>query len=71
MDWNELQCALEAVLFAAGEPVRADRLCKALEVGEETLHEAARQLADAYDYDRRGIRLVRLEQSYQLCSRAD
>ena len=32
MEANELQCALEAVLFAAGEPVAVDKLCQVLEV---------------------------------------
>lgn len=71
MEWNELQCALEAVLFAAGEPVHVEKLCIVLGIQEEALHEAAKELADAYDFDRRGIKLVRLDQSYQLCSRAD
>ena len=71
MEINELQCALEAVLFAAGEPVDTDKLCAVLEVPEETLHQAARVLAGEYDYMRRGIKLVRLEDRYQLCSRAD
>lgn len=71
MEWNELQCALEAVLFAAGEPVLAEKLCAVLGVDEDALDEAAKALADSYDFDRRGIKLVRLDQSYQLCSRAD
>lgn len=71
MEANELQCALEAVLFAAGEPVAVDKLCQVLEVPEQALHEAAQALAGEYDYGRRGIKLVRLEDRYQLCSRAD
>ena len=71
MEANELQCALEAVLFAAGEPVAVDKLCQVLEVPEQVLHEAAQALAGEYDYSRRGIKLVRLEDRYQLCSRAD
>ena len=71
MEWNELQCALEAVLFAAGEPVLSEKLCAVLGVDEDALDEAAKALADSYDFDRRGIKLVRLDQSYQLCSRAD
>lgn len=71
MEANELRYALEAALFAAGEPVRLEKLCDALEAGPDQIHQAARTLADEYDFDRRGIKLVRLEGSYQLCSRGE
>ena len=68
---TELECALEAVLFAAGEPVPAQKLCAVLGVDRPALAEAASRLADEYDFSRRGIRLLVLENAYQLCSRAD
>ena len=68
MEQNELERLLEAVLFAAGEPVPAARLAEAAEVDESEVHQAAKALMDRYSFDRRGIRLVRLEDSYQLCS---
>ena len=66
MEIKELEAALESVLFAAGEPVKAERLCLGLEVDRPTLDAVAQQLMDRYSYDRRGLRLVRLEGSYQL-----
>ena len=68
MEIKELESALEGVLFASGEPVAVERLCLGLEVDRPTLDAVAQQLADKYTYDRRGIRLVKLESSYQLCS---
>ena len=68
MELKELQSALEGVLFAAGEPVSVERLCLGLEVDRPTLDAVAQRLMDQYRYDRRGIRLVRLDGSYQLCS---
>ena len=68
MELKELQSALEGVLFAAGEPVSVERLCLGLEVDRPTLDAVAQRLMDQYSYDRRGIRLVRLDGSYQLCS---
>ena len=56
------------MLFAAGDPVPVERLCLGLEVDRPTLEAVAQQLMDKYSYDRRGIRLVRLDSSYQLCS---
>ena len=68
MEVKELESALEGVLFAAGEPVPVERLCLGLEVDRPTLDAVAQRLMDKYSYDRRGIRLLRLDTSYQLCS---
>ena len=68
MEVKELESALEGVLFAAGEPISVERLCLGLEVDRPTLDAVAQRLMDQYSYDRRGIRLVRLDTSYQLCS---
>ena len=68
MEAKELESALESVLFAAGEPVTVERLCLGLEVDRMTLDAAAGKLMDQYRYDRRGIRLIRMDNSYQLCS---
>ena len=69
MEIKELESALEGVLFAAGEPVPVERLCLGLEVDRPTLDAVAQRLMDQYSYDRRGIRLVRLDTSYPLESR--
>lgn len=68
MEIKELESALEGVLFAAGEPVPVERLCLGLEVDRPTLDAVAQNLMDQYKYERRGIRLVRMDTSYQLCS---
>lgn len=68
MELNELQSALESVLFAAGEPVPVERLCLGLEVDRPTLDAVAQELMDKYKYERRGMRIVRMDTSYQMCS---
>ena len=50
-----------AVLFAAGEPVDAKRLSQTLEHDEAEIHEACKTLMDELSFNRRGIRIVRLE----------
>lgn len=65
---KDMESALEAILFAAGEPIGVDRLCLALELDRNTVDSLCKQLADRYSYDRRGIRLLRLGDNYQLCS---
>lgn len=67
-DLKEIESAMEGILFAAGEPVGVERLCLALEIDRATADAVAQKLMDDYSYRRRGIRLVRMENSYQLCS---
>ena len=68
MEQNDLQRALMAVLFAAGEPVDAKRLSQTLECDETEIHEACKALMDDLSFNRSGIRIVRLEDAYQMCS---
>ena len=68
MELNELESALESILFASGEPVPVERLCLGLEVDRPTLDAVAQELMDKYKYERRGIRIVRMDTSYQMCS---
>lgn len=68
MDREECKRAVTAVLFAAGEPVAAKRIAEVLEVDETEIHDAAKSLMDEYSYQRSGIRIVKLENAYQMCS---
>ena len=71
MDLRELESAIEGILFASGEPIGIDRICVALELDKETAEQLLHKLEDHYAYERRGIRLVRMDDSYQLCSSPD
>ena len=68
MEQIELQRAIEAILFAAGERVDIDRLAMTLEVDADEIVSAADALADELAFNRRGIRILRLEDSYQMVS---
>ena len=65
---KDLLAAAEAILFASGEPVPVDRICLALELDRPEAEQLLQELSDGYSFDRRGIRLLRIENSYQLCS---
>lgn len=71
LDIKELEAAVEGILFASGEPVHIERICIALELDRPTAEQVLQRLGDYYSYERRGIRLVRMEDSYQLCSSPD
>ena len=68
MELKEVEAAIEGILFAAGDPVGVERLCLALGIDRATADAVCQRLADQYRYERRGIRIVKLESSYQLCS---
>ena len=65
---KEIVRRLEGNLFASGEPVAADRIAVALDLDRDTVDQVLRRLADYYSYERRGMRLVRMEDTWQLCS---
>lgn len=68
MEQIELQRAIEAILFAAGERIEISRLCMALEADPDEVQSAVDALADELAYNRRGIRILRLEDGYQMVS---
>lgn len=68
MDITELQRAIEAILFAAGECVERSRLAMTLEVDEDEIHNAVCALSDELAFNRRGIRILTLEDKYQMVS---
>ena len=68
MDQTELQRAIEAILFAAGERIDISRLAMALETDEDEIEQAADALANALSFERRGIRILKLEKGYQMVS---
>lgn len=68
MEFEQLQRAIEAILFAAGEPVETVRLAHALETDIQEIIRAAQVLLDTYAFERRGVRIVRLEKAWQMVS---
>ena len=68
MEQQDLQRAIEAILFAAGERIEISRLAMTLEADENDIISAADALADELAFNRRGIRILRLDQGYQMVS---
>ena len=68
MELTELQRAIEAILFAAGERIETVRLAAALEADPADVVRAADALADQMAFERRGIRIIKLEDGYQMVS---
>ena len=68
MEQTELQRIIEAILFAAGELVETSRLSAVLETDVKEIDAAVAVLADELSFNRRGIRILHLDNGYQMVS---
>ena len=68
MELSDLQRGIEAILFAAGEPVESSRLAMALEADQRDIEKAADEMVSAWAFERRGIRVIKLDKAYQMVS---
>lgn len=71
LEMKELEAAVEGILFASGEPVHIDRICLALDIDRLSAQQVLQRLGDYYAYERRGMRLLQMEDTWQLCSAPD
>ncbi|MBO5390166.1 MAG: SMC-Scp complex subunit ScpB [Lachnospiraceae bacterium] len=65
------QAAIEAILFSMGEAVSSKDIAKVLELDEKDVIKLINDMIDRYEADDRGIKIVKLEDSYQLCTKND
>ena len=68
---DELKKELEGIYFALGRSLSAETAAKALGVSEKEIIEASEELSKEYENEDRGIRLVRYEDSFQMCTARD
>ncbi len=71
MTVKEMIPAFEAILFAAGEPVEIEKFSEIFEIDNETVESIMDMLSDKLDESGSAIKLVRLDFSYQLCTRKE
>lgn len=71
MEIKQYQAAIEAVVFACGEPVSASRLAQVLELDEETVTRVADDWMNDVNTRGGGIMAVKLDDQYQLCTRKE
>lgn len=63
------QAAIEAILFSMGDAVASKDIAKVLELDEKDVIKLLNDMIDKYESTDRGIRIVKLEDSYQLCTK--
>ena len=71
MDKKEQKAVLEAVLFTMGEAVEIERLAAVLEISKKETKELLLEMKADYDKKDKGITLMELEDSFQMCTKSE
>ncbi len=71
MEISKLKSIIEAILFSAGKQVPKKDLMLNLEITEENLDNIITNMQEEYKKDDRGIEIIRIEDSYQLCTKKE
>ena len=69
MEIEKAKSIIEAILFSAGRPVKQEELMLSLEMSKEQIEEIIRAMKK--DYETRGIEIIKIENSYQMCSKKE
>ena len=71
MEIEKLQSAIEAILFTMGDSVELGKIAAAVEHDEDTVRKIIHQMMDKYEEEDRGVRIVELENSFQMCTKPE
>ena len=71
LDKKKAEAVIEAVLFAIGESVEVSKLAHALEMENKEIKKIVEGMNERYKAEDRGISIVELEDSYQLCTKPE
>ena len=69
MKIKETEAAIEAILFAMGDSVELSQIAKAIGVDESTTEKMLHNMMDRYQEENRGIQIIELEHSFQMCTK--
>ena len=68
---RSLAAAIEAILFSVGDAVSVKELAKVLEAEENEVSTVIEYMVKEYEEEKRGIKLIKLEDAYQLCTKQE
>ena len=71
MEIKRLEGIIEAILFTMGESVEVERIANAIEHDVPTTRKIIRNMMDCYQKEDRGIRIIELEDSFQMCTKPE
>ncbi len=68
---DNIKYAIEGILFAAGEPVKASKIAVVLDTDTDAVRSAVEELKAEYERDHRGFNIIDILEGYQICSRPE
>ena len=71
MEFSKEQSIIEAMLFAAGREVSVKEIMNVLEIGAEDIDKIVLSIKAEYEARNSGIEIIKVDNSYQLCTRKD
>ena len=71
MELKQTKGEIEAILFAMGEAVELSRIAKAIQQDNTTTRKIIRDMMLDYQREERGIHIIELENSFQLCTKRE
>lgn len=71
METKKMKAVIEAILFTLGDSVEISRLCQALETDKKTVKALVEELKAEYEARESGIKIIEIEDSYQMCTREE
>lgn len=71
LEINKLEGVIEAILFTMGDSVELGKIAAAIEHDENTTRKIIRQMMDKYAAEDRGVRILELENSFQMCTKKE
>ncbi|WRS26818.1 SMC-Scp complex subunit ScpB [Oscillospiraceae bacterium MB08-C2-2] len=71
MQIERMERNVEAILFAAGDPLEGEKIALALDIEEKTVKNLVNRIADRYDREESPFDIVFMDGAYQLCTRPD
>lgn len=71
MEISRIEGIIEAILFTMGDSVELSKIAVAIEQDEETTRKIIHNMMDKYEQTDRGIRIIELEDSFQMCTKPD
>lgn len=71
MDHREIKSIIEGLLFAWGDPLDLKDLASVLNINENELEPIIKELIDDFDFNRRGLRVIKFNNSYQIGTRPE
>ncbi len=71
MEEKKIKAIIEAILFAAGRQVTIKELVLSLEIEQKEIENLINEMQEEYKAEERGIEIVKIDDSYQLCTKKE